>query len=70
MSVISEFGVKCVVMGNNNIYLNIIISIVLSIGSPSCVLYSAGSGVSSVHVVLSVLRSRSLSFVHMSMSCR
>ena len=30
-----------------------------------CVLYSAGSGVSSVHVVLSVLRSRSLSFVHL-----
>ena len=33
-------------------------------------LYSAGSGVSSVHVVLSVLRSRSLSFVHLNMSCR
>ena len=33
-------------------------------------LYSAGSGVSSVYVVLSVLRSRSLSFVHLSMSCR
>ena len=33
-------------------------------------LYSAGSGVSAVHVVLSVLRSRSLSFVHLSMSCR
>ena len=33
-------------------------------------LYSAGSRVSSVHVVLSVLRSRSLSFVHLSMSCR
>ena len=33
-------------------------------------LYSAGSGVSSVQVVLSVLRSRSLSFVHLSMSCR
>ena len=33
-------------------------------------LYSGGSGVSSVHVVLSVLRSRSLSFVHLSMSCR
>ena len=33
-------------------------------------LYSAGSGVSSVHVVLSVLRSRSLSFVHLSTSCR
>ena len=32
-------------------------------------LYSVGSGVSSVHVVLSVLRSRSLSFVHLSMSC-
>ena len=67
MSVVDEFGVKCepwyfwcVVMG----------SVVLSIGSPSCVLHSAGSGVSSVHVVLSVLRSRSLSFVHWSMSCR
>ena len=35
----SIFG--CVVMG----------SVVLSIGSPSRVLYSAGSGVSSVHVV-------------------
>ena len=54
----SMFG--CVVMG----------SFVLSICSPGCVLYSAGSGVSSVHVVLSVLRSRSLSFVHLSMSCR
>ena len=31
---------------------------------------SAGSGVSSIHVVLSVLRSRSLSFVHLSTSCR
>ena len=30
-------------------------------------LYSAGSGVSSVHGVLSVLRSRSLSFVHLSL---
>ena len=50
----------CVVMG----------SVVLSIWSPSCVLYSAGSGVSIVHVVLSVLRSRSLSFVHLSTSCR
>ena len=40
----------CVVMG----------SVVLSIRSLSCVLYSAGSGVSSVHVVLSMLRSRSL----------
>ena len=33
-------------------------------------LYSAGSGVSSVQVVLSVLSSRSLPFVHLSMSCR
>ena len=33
-------------------------------------LYSAGSGVSSVHVVLSVLTSRSLSFVHLNMFCR
>ena len=31
---------------------------------------AAGSGVSSVRVVLSVLRSRSLSFDHLSMSCR
>ena len=54
----SIFG--CVVMGN----------VVLSIWSPSCVLYYAGSGVSSVYVVLSVLRSRSLSFVHLSMFCR
>ena len=54
----SIFG--CVVMG----------SVVLSIWSPSSVLYSAGSGVSSVQVILSVLRSRSLSFVHLSMSCR
>ena len=54
----SIFG--CVVMG----------SVVLSIWSPSCVLYSAGSEVSSVHVVLPVLRSGSLSFAHLSMSCR
>ena len=47
----SIFG--CVVMG----------SVVLSIWSPSCVLYYAGSGVNSVQVVLSVLSSRSLSFV-------
>ena len=40
----SIFG--CVVMG----------SVVLSISSPSGVLYSAGSGVNSVQVVLSVLR--------------
>ena len=33
-------------------------------------IYSAGSGVSSVQADLSVLRSRSLSFVHLSMSCR
>ena len=33
-------------------------------------LYSAGSGVNSVQVVLSVLSSRSLSFVHLRTSCR
>ena len=49
----------CVVMG----------SVVLSIWSPSFVLYSAGSGVSSVEV-LSVLRSMLLSFVPLNMSCR
>ena len=54
----SIFG--CVVMG----------SVVLSIRSSSCVLYYAGPWVSSVQVVVSVLRSRSLCFVHLSMSCR
>ena len=54
----SIFG--CVVMG----------SVALSTRSPSCVLYSAGSGASSVHAVPSVPRSRSLSPVHPSMSCR
>ena len=48
----------------------VMVSVVLSIWSPSCVLYSAGSGVSSVQVVLSVLRSRSLVFGHLSMYCR
>ena len=33
-------------------------------------LYSTGSGVNSVHVVLSVLSSRLLYFVHLTMSCR
>ena len=33
-------------------------SVMLSICSSSCVLYSAGSGVKRVHVVLSVLRMR------------
>ena len=35
-------------------------SVMLSICSPSCVLYSAGSGVKRVHVVLSGLRMRLL----------
>ena len=51
---------RCVVMG----------SAVPSILSPSRVLYSAGSRVSSVHVAPSVPRSRPLSLVHPSMSCR
>ena len=57
---VSPSIIGCVVMG----------SVVLSIWSPSCVLYSAGCMVRSVQVVLTVLRSRSLSFVHLSMSCR
>ena len=50
----------CVVMG----------SVVPSTRSPSCVLHSAGSGVSSVHAAPSVPRSRPLSPVHLSTSCR
>ena len=43
-------------------------SVMLSICSSSCVLYSAGSGVKRVHVVLSGLRMRL--FVHVCISCR
>ena len=39
----------------------------LSICSSSCVLYSAGSSVKRVHVLLSGLRMR---FVHLCISCR
>ena len=38
--------------------LMIIVSVMLSISSASCVLYYAGSGVKRVHVVLSGLRMR------------
>ena len=58
MSVVSEFGVKC----ESQYFLGVWSWVVLCCLSevPSCVLYSAGSGVNSVQVVLSVL----------SMSCR
>ena len=42
----------------------------LSIYSSSCVLYSAGSGVKRVHVVLSGLRMRLFVRVHVCISCR
>ena len=42
-------------------------SVMLSICSSSCVLYSGGSGVKRVHVVLSGLRMRL--FVHVCISC-
>ena len=42
----------------------------LSICSSSCVLYSAGSGVKRVHVVLSGLRMRLFVRVHVCISCR
>ena len=43
-------------------------SVILSICSSSCVLYSAGAGVKRVHVVLSVLRMRFVR-VHVCISC-
>ena len=45
-------------------------SVMLSICSSSCVLYSAGSGVKRVHVVLSGLRMRLFVRVHVCISCR
>ena len=45
-------------------------SVILSICSSSCVLYSVGSGVKRVHVVLSVLRMRLFVRVHVCISCR
>ena len=42
----------------------------LSICSSSCVLYSAGSGVKRVHVVVSGLRMRLFVHVHVCISCR
>ena len=45
-------------------------SVMLSICSSSCVLYSAGSGVKRVHVVLSGLRMRLFVCVHVCISCR
>ena len=50
----------CMFMGN----------VVLCTVRPSCVLYSAGSGVNRVQVVLSVFRMRLLAFVQVCMSCR
>ena len=45
-------------------------SVMLSICSSSCVLYSAGSGVKRVHVVLSGLLRMRLFCVHVCISCR
>ena len=45
-------------------------SVILSICSSSCVLYSAGSGVKKVHVVLSGLTMRLFVRVHVCISCR
>ena len=42
----------------------------LSTCSSSCVLYSAGSGVKIIHVVLSGLRMRLFVCVHVCISCR
>ena len=44
-------------------------SVMLSICSASCMLYSAGSGVNRVHTVLSGLRMRLFVCVHVCISC-
>ena len=55
MFVVCEFGVEV----RPSIFgLMFMGSVMLSICSPSCVVYSAGSGVKRVHVVLSWLRLR------------
>ena len=45
-------------------------SVILSICSSRCVLFSGGSGVKRVHVVLSGLRTRLFVWVHVCISCR
>ena len=45
-------------------------SVMLSIWNSSCVLYSVGSGVKRVHVVLSGLRITLFVLVHVCISCR
>ena len=45
-------------------------SVMLSMCSSSCVLYSVGSGVKRVYVVLSELRMRLFDCVHVCISCR
>ena len=55
MFVVCEFGVGV----SPNIFSLMFMGSMVSICSASCVLYSAGSGVKRVHVVLSGLRMRS-----------
>ena len=59
MFVVCEFGVSPSIFG-----LMFMGSVMLTICSSNCVLYSAGSGVKRVHVVLSVLRMRLFVCVH------
>ena len=54
----------------NSFGLMVMGSVVLSICSACCVLYSAGSGVKSVHDDLSGLRMRLFVCVHVCISCR
>ena len=66
MFVICEFGVK----SPSILGLMFMWSVMLSICSSSCLLYSAGSGVKRVHVVLSELNMRLFVCVHVCISCR
>ena len=68
MFVVCEFGVECV---SPSIFGFLFMgSVMLSICSSSCVLYSDGSGVKRVHVVLAGLRMRLFVRVHVCISCR
>ena len=61
MFVACEFGVES---QSSSFGLMLMGTVMLSICTSSCVLYSAGSGVKSVHVVLSGLRMRLFVCVH------
>ena len=76
---LTDLKTNLVVANNNNNRLRVspsmfglmfMGSVMVSICSSSCVLYSAGSGVKRLHDVLSGLRMRLVVCVHVCISCR